>query len=418
MKETIRLILRENFQGRKKTIDVIRKMDTPKNNRVFGKMYMLFLKQYWEEHIAPAFGENPTKEELFSGLETTFVKKRLINQVSDAIAIRRYGRLISTFFLAKFLINNGEDIFDYGELHFWLGGVNSGLKYGDNVEYLKLLGIFDYSVDKYVNFEDITFDGNKIYLTLENSWVDFAGIFYETRQFETPAIRSVLSPINDDTSNVYILYYYDKETLMDMLDSDSLKRVVKKFINDVDYVEGIGFREEFNHYGYDIVEDDKIDIKKHADTILSMGDPYTFLVLINNSHDISGKSDLKNYKKWLLSGVFTKGFNRFLKTLFKPKFIEDIIFLLNPVDFKIISQGNENEKVILDITNSYDDLVNTYINEHAEFPDEYKKYSEMVKDFTVFETGKYDRFEVPDINDIPDEKVKRYINQYIKLNVN
>lgn len=418
MKETIRLILRENFQERKKTIDVIRKMDTPKNNRVFGKMYMLFLKEYWDDRIASAFGENPTKEELLSTLENTHAKKTLINKVSDAIAIRRYGRLISTFFLAKFLINNGEDIFEYGTLHFWLGGMNSGLKYGDNVEYLKLLGIFDYSVDKYVNFEDIKFDGNKIYLTLENSWVDFAGIFYEHRDFQARAIRSALLPINDDTSNVNILYYYNKETLMDMLDSDSLKKLVKKFINDVDYVRGIGFREEFNHYGYDIVEGDKIDIKKHADTILSMGDPYTFLVLINNSYDDSGKSELKNYKKWLFSSVFTKGYNRFLKTLFKPKLIEDIIFLLNPDDFKIISQGNENEKVILDITNSYDDLVNTYINEHAEFPDEYKKFSEMVKDFTVFETGKYDRFELPDINDIPDEKVKRYINQYIKLNVN
>lgn len=395
-------------------------MDTPKNNRVFSKMYMMFLKQYWEDYIAATFGENPTKDQLLQLLDNRGVRDTLINQVSDAIQIVRFGKNVSIFFLAKFIISLGEDILDYGDLMFWTGGGISGIPNDDVVEYLSLLGVIDDIYDKFINFDDIEFNGDeKVIWYLDNGWESFKSFFLPNYDIDNHGIKSILNPNFDAPIVVYFTSHYDKETMMDMLDIDSLNKIKKKFVNDVDYVGGIGFREEFNHYGYNIVEDDEIDIKKHTDTIMSIDDPYTFLVLIENSKDVvDGGNKLKEFKEWL-SDILSKAYNRCLKSFYRPKLISEIIDIIDPDDIKVVDEDNNTEKLIVDTTSSFYDFINLYIAEYKEIPtDNYDSFTKMVTDIVNYGVGKFNDIELPDLHGLSDDEVKRFINQYIKINVN
>lgn len=390
---------------------MIRKMNTPKNVRNIGKMFLMFMNNDYKK-------SNPydeySEDELFSMLTESYMK-HLAYRVAKVLNI---SAKVSRFFLGKFLTDKGDDIFDYTPISFWVGDQLTGIRSEDFKEYFDLMGVGYNNIINNERFKDIIYDEDKTTLVLPNwqsTYLWFSGDYTNRHHIGVILKDGQYNPRTGVTYWV-LTHWYNEINLFDMIDSDSLNILKQKLIRDVDFISGLSHREEYNHYGMDIVdsETDIINVKENADTIMSIDDPYTFLILIDEGEDITGRSNLKNYIKWIQKEIFQKAYNLTIRSYWRPKLINEIIDLFDTSDVNVKDTG----EVYIDVSKVYDLFIDYYIKDDRESPtDTYDTFKGLVYDLMNYRNLDFIGGDMEDVTIVPDELLKEKINVVIKMSI-
>jgi hypothetical protein len=263
MKSIIKRILLEDTHTTDTAIDISKSEYLPlarnrKLNMAVGKMVNKWLEENKYEDIAQVRGFE------FNSLQK-FIRKLFHFEYSE-----------TNFVLFKHIVDLKEDpneIWDFEEFIYkcpdW-----------EVINFLKLSGYYErFIYDHETVFTDIekNEDGELIFVIDE--WVDLEDWFDE------PGFMN--NVMGDDWVELFYTewHYIDLEDILKNLPDNGIQLIVDHIMNDYDYIEGLGHREEFNEHGMDIVEDgDIINVKKHERTLRShLHDRYLLQIFIGDS---------------------------------------------------------------------------------------------------------------------------------------
>ena len=248
---------------------------------------------------------------------------------------------LASFAVFTYLVRDDIDPLEHWYLPDWLYRVDQPM------EYLKHSGFYDkYMTD--VPFNDIekTEDGRVIFSV--DNWEEFADLFDES-----DAVRGILG---EDWFEMYDYYNYPITDVVSNLSDENVKYVIETIIekHGGESISGLEHREEFedllNENG-DLVIDDRLK---------TITDSYNLGILLSESELLD--SDIASD----LNRAYNSAYNSAAEGELWKESKDEIEDFLG-------SKGSwgKDEMLVFDITNTYQNIIDDYVLESHEVPEEF-----------------------------------------------
>lgn len=248
---------------------------------------------------------------------------------------------LASFAVFTYLVREDIDPLEHWYLPDWLYRVDQPM------EYLKHSGFYDEYITE-GNFDDIekTEDGRVIFSV--DNWEEFADLFDEA-----DAVRSILG---EDWFEMYDYYDYPITDVVSNLSDENVKYVIETIIEkyEGESIYGLEHREEFedllNENG-DLVIDDRLK---------TITDSYNLGILLSESELID--SDIAD--------ELVRAYNSAYNSATESELWEEA---KNEIEDFLGSKGSwgKDEMLVFDITDTYQNIIDDYVYESHEVPEEF-----------------------------------------------
>ena len=248
---------------------------------------------------------------------------------------------LASFAVFTYLVREDMDPLEHWYLPDWL------YKIDQPMEYLKHSGFYDeYITDVAFNDIEKTEDGRVIFSV--DNWEEFADLFDEA-----DAVRSILG---EDWFEFFDYYDYPITEIVDALSNENVKYVIETIIEkyEGESIYGLEHREEFedllNENG-DLVIDDRLK---------TITDSYNLGILLSESELLD--SDIVN--------ELTNAYNSSYNSATEGELWEEA---KNEIEDFLGSKGSwgKDEMLVFDITDTYQNIIDDYVYESHEVPEEF-----------------------------------------------
>ena len=248
---------------------------------------------------------------------------------------------LASFAVFTYLVREGTDPLEHWYLPDWL------YKIDQPMEYLKHSGFYDEYITE-GNFDDIekTEDGRVIFSV--DNWEEFADLFDES-----DAVRSILG---EDWYELYGYYDYPMTDITESLSDENIKYIIDYIIENYNgqTIGDLSHRNEFEEL---LNEDGELIVDERLRTIT---DGYNLGILIDES-DLSHEDIANN-----LTGAYNSAYN----SAAEGELWEEA---KNEIEDFLGSKGSwgKDEMLVFDITDTYQNIIDDYVYESHEVPEEF-----------------------------------------------
>ena len=248
---------------------------------------------------------------------------------------------LASFAVFTYLVREDIDPLEHWYLPDWL------YKIDQPMEYLKHSGFYDkYITDVAFNDIEKTEDGRVIFSV--DNWEEFADLFDEA-----DAVRIILG---EDWFEMYDYYNYPITDVVDALSDENVKYVIETIIekHGGESISGLEQREEIEDL---LNEDGDLVIDDRLKTIT---DSYNLGILLSESELLD--SDITD--------ELVRSYNSAYNSATESELWEEA---KNEIEDLLGSKGSwgKDEMLVFDITNTYQNIIDDYVYESHEVPEEF-----------------------------------------------